>query len=46
MGLKTIDAALIDEVVKDRGLPDTAPEPEPQAIESHLKRKVGEVKKK
>jgi len=46
LGLKSIDAEIIDEVVKDRGLPDTEPEPEPQTIDRHLKRKVGEGKKK
>jgi len=45
LGTQTIDAQIIHEVVKDRGLPDTEPEPEPPTIERHLKGKVGEVKK-
>ncbi len=38
MGVKSIDASIINEVVKDRGLPDTTPEPEPLSIERHIKK--------
>jgi general secretion pathway protein A len=38
LGTKSIDANIIHEVVKDRGLPDTNPEPEPRSIERHIKK--------
>jgi len=35
---QTIDADLIHQIVKDRGLPDTQPEPEPQSIKRHVRK--------
>lgn len=43
LGLKTIDAKIIHQVVKDRGLPDTQPQPEPQTIKRNVRK--AEVKK-
>jgi general secretion pathway protein A len=40
MQQKQIDAELIEQVVKDRGLPDTQTQPEPQTIKRHLKKEV------
>jgi general secretion pathway protein A len=39
--LKTINADLIEQVVKDRGLPDTQPEPEPQSIKRKMRKEGG-----
>lgn len=38
---RTINADLIDQVVKDRGLPDTQIEPEPQSIKRNVRREGG-----
>ena len=38
---KTINADLIEQVVKDRGLPDTQPEPEPQSIKRKMRKEGG-----
>jgi len=35
---KTINAELIHQIVKDRGLPDTQPEPEPQTIKRNVRK--------
>ena len=43
LGQKTIEAEIIHQTVKDRGLPDTQPEPEPQTIKRHVRKE--EVKK-
>lgn len=43
LGLKTINAEIIHQVVKDRGLPDTQQEPEPQTIKTHLRNGKGEA---
>ncbi len=45
MGVQNIDAKIIHEVVRDRGLPDTTLEPEPPSIERHIKKDVKGVKK-
>ena len=39
---KTIHADLIHQVVKDRGLPDTQPELEPQTIKRHVRKEGGQ----
>ena len=38
---KAINADLIQQVVKDRGLPDTQPEPEPQSIKRKMRKEGG-----
>ena len=38
---KAIHADLIQQVVKDRGLPDTQPEPEPQSIKRKMRKEGG-----
>jgi general secretion pathway protein A len=43
LGQKTINAEIIHQVVKDRGLPDTQQVPEPQTIKRHVRK--AEVKK-
>jgi len=43
MQQRTINADLIHQIVKDRGLPDTQPEPEPQTIKRNV-RKEGSKK--
>ncbi len=40
LGEKTINAEIIHHVVKDRGLPDTHLEPEPQTIKRHVRKEV------
>src|SRR5260370_38708409 len=37
MQQNTIEANLIHQIVKDRGLPDTQPEPEPRSIKRHVR---------
>lgn len=44
-GETTIDTQLVDDVVKDRGLPDTEPEP-PQVIKKHASGNVTSVRRK
>jgi hypothetical protein len=43
---QTINGELIHQIVKDRGLPDTQPDPEPQTIKRHNIRKKKEEEKK
>lgn len=38
---RTINAELIHQIVKDRGLPDTFPEPEPQTIKRNVRKEGG-----
>src|SRR5690348_9318070 len=42
---RTISADLIHQIVKDRGLPDTQPAPEPQTIKRHVRKVEEEAKK-
>jgi general secretion pathway protein A len=42
---RTIHADLIHQIVKDRGLPDTQPEPEAQTIKRHVRKVEEETKK-
>jgi len=43
MQQNTINADLIHQIVKDRGLPDTQPEPEPQSIKRHVRKEGGKT---
>jgi general secretion pathway protein A len=38
---RMINADLVQQVVRDRGLPDTQPEPEPQSIKRHVRKEGG-----